>query len=46
MQFILTIIVGLVMLLGDEYFIRKMFPTNQKKNKKSRVKPSMSNHIS
>ncbi|CAD8208856.1 unnamed protein product [Paramecium octaurelia] len=46
MQFILTIIVGLVMLLGDEYFIRKVFPTNQKKTKKSRVKPSMSNHNS
>ncbi|CAD8190017.1 unnamed protein product [Paramecium pentaurelia] len=46
MQFILTIIVGLVMLLGDEYFIRRVFPNKQKQIKKSRVRPSMSSNVS
>lgn len=29
MQFILTSIVGLLMIFGDEFFIRKVFPSNK-----------------
>ncbi|CAK64447.1 unnamed protein product (macronuclear) [Paramecium tetraurelia] len=45
-QFLLTIIVGLVMLIGDEYFIKRVFPNNQNQIKKSRVRPSMQSYVS